>query len=102
MPTELLSAPIRQILYSSVRILNTIADTDSARATKIPRGSLDDEFRSLTLGCYKATSYPPSNFDLDRNIEIPSFFQRYMHKTVAAKAAADSKRGKKRWGSLGF
>ena len=48
---------------------------------------LDDEFHELTLGSYKAKSFPPSNFNLDRDIEIPAVFQHYMDKWAAAKRA---------------
>ena len=48
---------------------------------------LDDEFHDFTLGCYKATSFPPSNFDINKDIQIPEFFHGFMNDWVAAKKA---------------
>lgn len=46
---------------------------------------LDDEFHNVTMGQYKATSFPPSNFSIDPDIQIPNFFQRYMDEILSAK-----------------
>ena len=52
------------------------------RALKDHSGSdLDDEFKDFTLGCYKATSFPPTNFDVGK-MELPNVLNRYMYETV--------------------
>ena len=46
---------------------------------------LDDEFHGVTCGQYKASSFPPSNFSIDTDIQIPNFFQHFMDEIVSAK-----------------
>jgi hypothetical protein len=55
------------------------------RALKDSSGKdLDDEFNGVTLGCYKATSFPPANFDINR-IQMPTVIERYLDEIVTAK-----------------
>jgi hypothetical protein len=45
---------------------------------------LDDEFCAVTLGCYKATSFPPSNFDINK-VQLPAVIEHYLNEIASAR-----------------